>query len=98
MTNVVDQEPERQLSEQSSLSEVVAQLTKIVRGLVEEEDAVSVEAEDLGHTVVLKVSVAAHELGRVIGREGRTVRAIRTLLEARSLDDDTYYDVEIVEP
>lgn len=79
------------------MSEVVDQLTEVVAGLVDEPEAVVVEAEDLGGTVSLLVSVSPEELGRVIGRQGRTVRALRSLLEVRGTEADVYYDLEVDE-
>jgi len=54
---------------------------------IEEEDA-----------IVLQVEVAPEELGRVIGRQGRSVRSLRALLEVRGAEAGEYYEVEIVEP
>jgi predicted RNA-binding protein YlqC (UPF0109 family) len=51
----------------------------MVRGLVEEPDAVRVE--ELGRRV-LELHVADEDLGRVIGRRGKTARALRSLLGA----------------
>ncbi len=79
------------------MPKVAPQLEEVVRRLVDDRDAVAVEADDLGDTVVLRLSVAPDELGRVIGRQGRTVRALRSLLELRGSGDDVYYDLEVVE-
>lgn len=78
-------------------SELALQLAEVVRGLVDEPEEVFVEEEDLGHTLLLKVHADPDELGKVIGRQGRTIRALRTLLEVRAAADDAYYDIEIVE-
>ncbi len=79
-------------------SEVARQLTEVVKALVDQPEGVRVEEQDLGHTVVLKVAAPAEELGKVIGRQGRTVWALRTLLEVRAAEGDTFFDIEIVEP
>ena len=47
---------------------------------------------------MLQVEVAPEELGRVIGRQGRSVRSLRALLEVRGAETGEYYEVEIVEP
>lgn len=78
-------------------SEVAEQLARVVRGLVDDSDSVVIEEEDVGGNVALRVSVSPDELGRVIGRQGRTVRALRTLLEVRGTESDLYYDLEVVE-
>ena len=71
-------------------------LQEIVRGLVDHPDQVEVDEEDLGDTVVLHVRVDRDEIGRVIGRQGRTVKALRTLLDLRSTDD-VFYELEVDE-
>jgi predicted RNA-binding protein YlqC (UPF0109 family) len=79
------------------MSEVAEQLEQVIRGLVDDRDSVVIEEDDLGGTIALSVTVAPDELGRVIGRQGRTVRALRTLLEVRGAGSDGYYDLEVVE-
>ena len=73
------------------------QLHDVVCALVDDKDAVEITEEDLGNTRVLQVRVADDELGKVIGRQGRTVRALRALLEVRGSENDVYYDLEILE-
>lgn len=52
----------------------------IVRSLVGEPDAVEVTEDVDGKTVRLGVRVADSDMGRIIGREGRTVKAVRSIL------------------
>lgn len=56
----------------------------IARCLVDEPDQVRVEAVDDDRAVVLELTVAPDDLGKVIGKDGRTARAMRTLLAATS--------------
>lgn len=56
----------------------------IARSLVDEPDDVSVEAIDGDRAVILELTVAPGDLGKVIGKDGRTARAMRTLLAATS--------------
>ena len=56
----------------------------IARSLVDEPDDVSVEAIDGERAVILELTVAPSDLGKVIGKDGRTARAMRTLLAATS--------------
>jgi predicted RNA-binding protein YlqC (UPF0109 family) len=56
----------------------------IARALVDEPDAVEVNAIESDRAVVYELVVAKGDLGKVIGKEGRTARAIRTLLSATS--------------
>lgn len=59
-------------------------LTFIARNLVDEPDDVRVQAVDGDRATVYELSVAEDDLGKVIGKDGRTARAIRTLLAATS--------------
>ena len=54
----------------------------LARELVEKKDEVSVNAADQGSATVLELTVDEGDLGRVIGRGGRTATALRTVLEA----------------
>ncbi len=54
----------------------------VVKHLVRAPDEISIRVEDKGAQDVVLLSVAAPDVGRVIGRQGRTVNALRTLLAA----------------
>jgi predicted RNA-binding protein YlqC (UPF0109 family) len=54
----------------------------IVRRLVDHPDSIVVEAEDLEEKVVLRLRVAPGDVGKVIGKNGRTAQALRLLLAA----------------
>ncbi len=54
----------------------------VAKVLVDQPDQVHVEAVEDATTTTLKLRVAPGDLGRVIGKQGRTARAIRTLLHA----------------
>ena len=73
-------------------------LTYLARQLVDEPDAVSVEEieEDDG-TLVLELSVADDDYGKVIGRGGRTAQALRTVIKAAAVKDNRRVLVDIVE-
>ena len=75
----------------------VAVLTHIVKSMVDEPDAVSVETDDSGHRLTLNVRVAEGELGRVIGRRGRTAASIRTVTRAAASKDDVEIDIEFLD-
>ena len=57
-------------------------LAWIARGLVDEPDAVRVERVEEADAVVLLLSVAPDDVGKVIGRQGRVARALRTLVRS----------------
>jgi predicted RNA-binding protein YlqC (UPF0109 family) len=72
-------------------------LTELVRLLVDQPDAVELAVIPLGRETVLELAVAPDDLGKVIGRQGRTARALRTLLDARGDGDGVRYELEILE-
>ncbi len=57
-------------------------ITYIARQLVDEPDAVSLTEEILEDTVVYKLTVAQPDIGKVIGKKGRTAFALRTIVAA----------------
>ncbi|NYI08402.1 RNA-binding protein [Allostreptomyces psammosilenae] len=57
-------------------------LDHLVKGIVEHPDDVQVSARDLRRGRVLEVRVHPDDLGKVIGRQGRTARALRTVVGA----------------
>ena len=69
----------------------------IARDLVDHTEAVAVSSFEDEGVQVFEVTVDPSELGRVIGRQGRTVQALRTLLEAAGARHGRYYELEIVE-
>ena len=69
----------------------------LVRALVLEPDEVRVEEVDESGDIVLEVHVAADDLGRVIGRDGRVANAIRTIAKAAATREGGRVLVEIVE-
>ncbi|MDQ3741222.1 MAG: KH domain-containing protein [Actinomycetota bacterium] len=73
-------------------------LVDLVRMLVSEPEAVSVDefTEDDG-TVVLELSVAEDDYGRIIGRGGRTANALRTVVKAAAVREQRRVLVDIVD-
>jgi uncharacterized protein len=69
----------------------------LVRSIVESPDDVEIEEYEEDGELVLEVKVADDDLGRVIGREGRVAKAIRTIARAAGARDDRRVSVEIVE-
>ena len=62
-------------------------LAFLARELVSDPDAVRVESEEHDGTLVLHLHVAPDDVGKVIGRGGRIVRALRTVLRAAAVRD-----------
>lgn len=69
----------------------------MVREIVDAPDAVDVDILEGSDSTLLELRVADDDLGKVIGRQGRIVRALRTLLKARSETDGRTYELEIIE-
>lgn len=74
-----------------------ALIEQIAKALVDEPDQVAVQAVDEGESTVLELKVAANDLGKVIGKQGRTARAMRTLLGAASMKLHKRHTLEILE-
>ena len=68
----------------------------IVCGLVDDEDAVSLDVTDGEEGSLIEVSCAQSDAGRIIGRRGRTIKAIRTLARALGQRVGTSVEVEIL--
>lgn len=69
----------------------------MTRDLVDQTEAVEVEIFEEDGVMVLEVAVDPAEMGRVIGRQGRTVQAMRTLLEVAGAKQGIDYELEILE-
>ena len=69
----------------------------IARELVDKPEAVSVAEVEGNHTSVLELKVAKDDLGKVIGKQGRTARCIRTLLGAAGMKLKKRFVLEILE-
>ena len=85
-------------SEETELpSDRVADLVEYsVCGLVDDEDAVSLDVTDSEGSSLIEVSCSEEDAGRVIGRKGRTIKAIRTLARALGQRVGTTVEVEVV--
>jgi uncharacterized protein len=86
---------EQKISEPAG--DVRALIEQVAKALVDEPSAVSVnQVEERGETV-LELAVAPNDLGKVIGKQGRTARAMRTLLSASGLRLHKHFELEILE-
>jgi hypothetical protein len=72
-------------------------LAWIARGLVDDPDAVQVERVDDGDVVILRLHVAADDVGKVIGRQGRVARALRTVVRSAGVRGDRRLVLEIAD-
>jgi predicted RNA-binding protein YlqC (UPF0109 family) len=72
-------------------------LEYLAKQLVDEPDSVRVEEVDDEDTLVLRLHVAEDDLGKVIGRQGRIARALRTIVRAGSAREQRRVQLEIVD-
>ena len=80
-----------------SLDAVGERLTRIISLLVDTPRAVRVDARQQRAVTVFEVHVDPEDLGQLIGRQGRTARALRSLLDARGSRDGLRYGLDIRE-
>ncbi|OLB22986.1 MAG: RNA-binding protein [Acidobacteriales bacterium 13_2_20CM_55_8] len=74
-----------------------ALIEQIAKALVDEPDQVSVNQIDAAQDTVLELKVAPNDLGKVIGKQGRTARAMRNLLSATGMKFHKRFTLEILE-
>lgn len=74
-----------------------AVLQHVVRSIVDDPEAVTVEAREDDDKVYLEVRVGSGDLGRVIGRRGRTAQSIRTVVRAAASRDGVDVDVDFLD-
>ena len=79
------------------MSDVLDDLTRVIQLIVDEPEAVEVDEYPEDRSTVFELHVAADDLGKVIGRQGRTARALRSLLAARGSRDGCRYELEILD-
>lgn len=72
-------------------------ITHIARSLVDEPDDVKVSETVTDDTVTLELSVAPNDLGKVIGKQGRTARAMRSILSVTAAKKNMRSRLDIVE-
>jgi len=66
----------------------------IVKELVDDASQVKITVED----TVINISVAKPDVGKVIGRQGKSIKAIRSIVKSVSVKNNTKYTVEVLEP
>ena len=81
----------------NAMVEVEELVREIARALVDEPSAVEVESVGREETTVLKLRVAPQDVGKMIGKQGRTARSVRTILGAVSIKMHHRYTLDILE-
>ena len=79
------------------MDDLKALIELIAKALVDKPDDVSVRETDGEKTTVIELRVAQDDLGKVIGKQGRTARAMRTILSAASTKVKKRAVLEIIE-
>ena len=74
-----------------------AVLDHVVRALVDEPESVTIEGVEGRRGVTLEVRVAPGDMGRLIGKRGRTAQSIRTVVRAAATRDNVSVDVDFVD-
>ena len=68
----------------------------LAKSLVEDPSSVRVSEKEEGDSIVIELNVAESDMGKVIGKQGRIAKAIRTVVKAASARTGKKYTVEIV--
>ena len=71
-------------------------MSELVKVIVDKPDEVKVEEKEGDKATVIELSVAAEDMGKVIGKQGRIAQAIRCVVKAASVKENKKYIVEIV--
>jgi uncharacterized protein len=82
---------------QSSDERMRQLILEIVQALVDQPDGVSVELIEDHEATILQVRVAPQDIGKVIGKQGRTARSLRTILGAASMKLRHRFALDIIE-
>lgn len=78
-------------------SETREDLEAVIRRIVDRPDAVEIEEVWDDRSCIFELRVDSDDLGKVIGRQGRTARSLRTLLETRGVHEGVDYGLEILD-
>lgn len=69
----------------------------IAKSLVDKPDEVKVKEVESNQSIVIELSVAPEDMGRIIGKQGRIAKAIRTVAKAAAIKENKRVSVEIVQ-
>jgi predicted RNA-binding protein YlqC (UPF0109 family) len=81
----------------TALLEMQTLISEIACALVDDTSAVRVEILTENETAILRLHVAPSDIGKVIGKQGRTARSLRTILSAASMKLQRRFSLDIVE-
>lgn len=72
-------------------------LETVIRNLVSEPEAISINEVQGEQSVVFEIRVAEKDMGKVIGKEGKVAKAIRTIIKAVAAKEDKRVTVEFID-
>jgi hypothetical protein len=72
-------------------------IEKVAKALVDKPEAVALEERMEGDTTVLELRVSKEDYGKIIGKQGRTIKALRTLVSASCAKHGLKFSLEVVE-
>ena len=95
--NAIEDELEVSSTDEEMVSDRIANLVEyLVVSIVDDADSVSLEVIDGEDSSTIEVSVAEPDVAKVIGRHGRTIKAVRTLARALAARLETSVEVEVL--
>lgn len=95
--NAIEDELEVSSTDEEMVSDRIADLVEyLVVSIVDDADSVSLEVIDGEDSSTIEVSVAESDVAKVIGRHGRTIKAVRTLARALAARLETSVEVEVL--
>ncbi|QNI35658.1 KH domain-containing protein [Edaphobacter albus] len=81
----------------SANANIVGLVIEIARALVDSPEAVSIETVEEEDATVIRLRVAPGDIGKIIGKQGRTARSLRTILTAASMKVKHRFALDIIE-
>ncbi len=84
-------------SQKDAVSAMQSLIQELAKALVDDTSAVQVEVISDKDAAVLRLRVAPTDIGKVIGKQGRTARSLRTILSAASMKYQQRFALDIVE-
>jgi predicted RNA-binding protein YlqC (UPF0109 family) len=88
---------QQRAGESDGVTNMIELIADIARALVDLPESVAVESFDEDDSTVIRLRVAPNDIGKVIGKQGRTARSMRTILSAASMKLKHRFALDIVE-
>lgn len=80
------------------IDDIAALVDAVVRPLIDSEEDLSIESfEEEDGTITIEIRVNEEDAGKVIGRQGRVIKAIRTLARAAASREGVHVEVELID-